>query len=402
MKKSSKLLGLTLSAALLAGTLAGCTAPGGITPNKNTPAPTTSPTTSAQDAPPLVATEDVVEKLTGTPKDTVMFTVDGEDVTAEQLYYWLGVAADDEGGIDKIDWTAQVEGKSVADYILENARQAAQLYRVIETETAKAGVTLSAEDGTILQDQYAQTIEQFGEEEYARLLQQMAISDAGLRHMMEVSYLHTPLQEALFGEKGKTPPTSEAVMAMAEEQGLMLAKHILIKTVDDQRNPLSEEGQAAALTKAEGLLEQLRAVEGEEQTKLFDTLMNENSEDGRNQDGTLAAPEGYLFGAGQMVQEFEDGTRALEYGQISDLVKTEYGYHIILRLPPDNDEMRTQWMGTQMRELTDGWMKNAKVEDGPEMAKVDVKAFCEKLAEYRTSLEPAPTATPTPTPSAKG
>ncbi len=393
MKIWKRSMGLALSAALLAGALTGCTT-GGNKGDSATPAPTAS---AAEDEAPLVSTEDVVKKLMGISGDTPMFTVDGEEVTAEQLFYWIGVAAENGGGLDTIDWTAQTDGKSKADQILESGKQAAQLYRVIETEVNKAGITLSDEDASSLRSQVSLTISQYGEEEYARLLQQMAISDAGLRHLMEVNALHGPLQDSLFGEQGKTAPVSEDIIALAEEEGLMLAKHILIKTVDDEGNPLSEEEQAAAKTKAEGLLAQLKAVTGEEQLKLFDQLMNENSEDGRNADGTLGAPDGYLFGTGEMVAEFEDGTLALEYGQISDLIKTDYGYHIILRLAPDNAEMREGWASLKMQELAETWMKDAKVVDLPEMSKVDVRSFCEKLTDYRASLEPAPTETPAPT-----
>ena len=38
------------------------------------------------------------------------------------------------------------------------------------------------------------------------------------------------------------------------------------------------------------------------------------------------------FGRGKMVREFEVGAFALEKAQISGLVKTKYGYHIIKRL----------------------------------------------------------------------
>jgi len=38
------------------------------------------------------------------------------------------------------------------------------------------------------------------------------------------------------------------------------------------------------------------------------------------------------FGRGKMVREFETASFALQKGQISGIVKTKYGYHVIKRL----------------------------------------------------------------------
>jgi peptidyl-prolyl cis-trans isomerase C len=38
------------------------------------------------------------------------------------------------------------------------------------------------------------------------------------------------------------------------------------------------------------------------------------------------------FGRGQMIKEFENASFALQKGEISEIVKTKYGYHVIKRL----------------------------------------------------------------------
>ena len=92
------------------------------------------------------------------------------------------------------------------------------------------------------------------------------------------------------------------------------AQHILFKT---QGKPADEVEKIKE--KARGVLE--RAKKGED----FASLAKQFSED------TTAASGGDLgdFGRGQMVPEFERAAFSLAVGAISDLVQTQYGFHII-------------------------------------------------------------------------
>lgn len=65
----------------------------------------------------------------------------------------------------------------------------------------------------------------------------------------------------------------------------------------------------------------------------FDTLINKYGTD----PGTADYPLGYTVTKGQMVQEFEDASYALDIDAISNVVETSYGYHIIKRYAFDNE-----------------------------------------------------------------
>ena len=125
----------------------------------------------------------------------------------------------------------------------------------------------------------------------------------------------------------------------------MRCKHILLMTIDPETNEaLSDEEKAEKKAQADELYDQLAAVQDDPEAleALFDELMQEHSEDS----GLAANPDGYTFGSGVMVPVFEDTTADLaEYG-LSEPVESDYGYHIILRLPVDPDGAYTDSSGS--------------------------------------------------------
>ena len=133
-----------------------------------------------------------------------------------------------------------------------------------------------------------------------------------------------------------------------------------------------------------GLLAQLQAVTDPAQLETkFDELMNANSED----TGLAANPDGYTFTAGEMVEPFETATRALSPGQISDIVESDYGYHIILRLDPSQvEDVRYKWESSHLTELTQQWVEEAEIETTETYDQLSAKDFYEKLTAYRATL----------------
>jgi peptidyl-prolyl cis-trans isomerase C len=93
------------------------------------------------------------------------------------------------------------------------------------------------------------------------------------------------------------------------------ASHILIKVPDDA----TADVKAQALQKATKILKDARGG------KDFAALAKEFSQDGSAaQGGDLG-----FFGPGQMVPQFSDAAFKLKPGSISDIVETQFGYHII-------------------------------------------------------------------------
>jgi parvulin-like peptidyl-prolyl isomerase len=106
-----------------------------------------------------------------------------------------------------------------------------------------------------------------------------------------------------------------------EQPEMVHVRHILLMTIDPTtRSPLSDDQVAAKHKEAEDVL--MRARAGED----FASLAQEYSDD-----PTTKVKGGELppFGRGQMLPEFEAAAFSLTNNQVSDIVTTMYGYHII-------------------------------------------------------------------------
>lgn len=98
------------------------------------------------------------------------------------------------------------------------------------------------------------------------------------------------------------------------------AKHILFSTMDLNTGvEYDDQKKSQIRKKAEDVLVAIKSGAD------FDQLMNENTED----PGTKSYPDGYTFSRGEMVKPFEDQAFSMSVGQVSNIVETSYGYHII-------------------------------------------------------------------------
>lgn len=160
------------------------------------------------------------------------------------------------------------------------------------------------------------------EDAFTQVLKQQGLTEKVLRGLIERGMIAKKVLDTKVKPTAE-PVTDEDVADYYEEHKEEFvepekasARHILLKLSPDS----SDEEKAAAKEKLQGVLKEARGGAD------FAELAKQHSE------GPSAPQGGDLgyFGRGQMVKPFEDVVFSSEPNQISDIVETQFGYHIIL------------------------------------------------------------------------
>ena len=379
MKFRTRLLSLLL-AGVMAFSLAACTGQdsGEDTPPSETPSDSAEPTSDSL-LPPDFAVDtsvaDVCLATAGIPGDFALATVNGAPVTTYTYLYWL---TSNISYLENYYGMTMDSDASLADYLKEVSLNAAVQYNLIAAKAKELGYELTQEQIDELDSNMALTMMMMGgEEAFQDELRKAGFDYDTFYNINAASYYYAQLRDGLYADR----PTAEEMDAYIEENDILYAKHILLMTVDPTTmEPLDDAALAEKKATAEDLLAQLRS--SGDLLADFDALMNQYSEDS----GLVSYPDGYVFSAGEMVSEFEDATRALEYGQISGLVESTYGYHIILRLDPDTEDARAEYRANLLYDQLDAWTDEADIVLSDEYEALDVPLFYEKFAAYQNAF----------------
>lgn len=294
-----------------------------------------------------------------------ILTINGTSADLPEYNYYLSILAlqvSQSVSPDQIDmyWDTEMDGKTTFEIVKERALTEMTNMRIVSEKAKEMGITMEDQDPQLVSQYKEQILGQMSEDEFYSLTKTNEKSfDNIVRMMLQRSQL---VQQLMADETSGFQVTEEKVQETFNNN-YWKAKHILIKTIDDSNNPLPEDQQKAAEEKAREILE--RAKNGED----FDALVSEFSED----PGSQSQPDGYIFTTGEMVEEFEEATKNLEPNEISDLVKTDYGYHIIKRLPLSvetdqakyeelKDDLYNETMQDELDRLTAEWQKSMTIE----------------------------------------
>lgn len=292
--------------------------------------------------------------------ETVL-TVNGDAVTADEysgymlynMQYYASMYA--QMGLTDL-WSNEDMAKSLGASMPEAAEQQAIYARVVMQKFNELGLKLSYNEQKEMASVRRNSIANTTKDAYLNQIAQFGFSDQTYQNFMYISQCYQALNDYYFGENGVNTPSDEDIQKYYEDN-YITAKHILITTVDPASGETKRTDEEAK-KEAQSILDRINAGED------FDTLMNQYSED----TGLSNNPNGYTFTEGQMVTEFYDGAKALAEDEVSELVKSSYGYHIIKRVKLDDSQLDNfksdiiSAISGSMDELLQQWMDEAQVE----------------------------------------
>jgi foldase protein PrsA len=254
--------------------------------------------------------------LTLTACTTSLATINGYKINQEEIDKYLGSAKvqnpdlfKEENKKDLLKAEAQI-----IDYIIAN--------KLIEKYAGENKISYTEKEFT---DEYAklQTTSFKTKEEFAKYLTDNSISEDLLKTQLRSQLLANKVYEKVTAgitvadaEISKYYEDNKSTLFTNPEQ--IKISHILVQYGDQDPTKKTKE---AALEKINMVAQKIK--DGE----TFENMANKYSEDANS--NTLSGDIGY-FSTGQLVKEFEDVAFKLEVGKVSNVVETQYGFHIIL------------------------------------------------------------------------
>ena len=149
------------------------------------------------------------------------------------------------------------------------------------------------------------------------------------------------------------------------------ARHILIQVDPDATEEVAAEAQA----RAREILDALR-----EDPSRFEELAREHSQDpGSARDGGNLG----FFGRGMMVEAFDEAVFGMELNEISDLVRTDFGFHVIEVTGINPETFRP------LAEVRDEIARDVGRQEASSQFAILAEQFANTVYEQPDSLEPA-------------
>ncbi|QDV32956.1 foldase protein PrsA [Tautonia plasticadhaerens] len=303
--------------------------------------------------------------------DPVVATFEGGTITKSEVLDFLGqyaIQPDRQGEVYEQAVNALVNQELLASFLQQQ-------------NVAVTGPELDAEVAKL-----SEQLQQSGQGTLNSLLAEMGLTEMELKERMMTGlrwskYLQSRADEATlrsYFEQNKDLFTGTAVKA----------SHILARVEPDASEGQKEEAR-------QKLAELKKKIDAGELD--FAVAADQYSEDPSNQEAPDGGNIGYFGKRGQVIDAFADAAFALEVGEVSDPVETDYGYHLIKVTDRREgqevtfEQIREAVLSTYGDEIQEQLLDQARAS-----AKLDIKPMPEDFFPAVPTTTPGSTLAPAP------
>ena len=314
-------------------------------------------------------TQDAVTFAAGMAPTDIVLTVNGDELSADLVLYWLSLSCS--------NFLSQygVSLGSFGSILLDDTVTVCSYHALLRQKAAQLGClptdaqVQAAHDAMLIQ----------GEEYFNQFKSIYGLSDGSAEYFFLSDAYYDNVRDAL-----THIPDELELDEYLDALGVFSVKHILLKTTDNSNQPLADDQIAEKRAQAEDLLAQLQAAD--DMPAKFDELMREYSEDG----GLATNPDGYVFTSGDsLVGGFREAALELNEGELSGIVETDYGYHIMLRQAL-TEEQRVEYAeyfrDDALTDLLGQWLEESEVVRAPALDELDVPGWFDRLFAYQQAF----------------
>lgn len=235
---------------------------------------------------------------------------------------------------------------TVGEYLKQQAVEELKILTAVERIAEDNNISLSDEDYEELEENKEEVISNVGgKSEFKKLLRKNNITEAAYDKFYYINKLYDKVFEELYSSGKKNDLTTEEKESAKEEyfekylkiQQIVLAK-IDVSTGSDLSDTITNQKE----TLANSILTEAR--NGADFEDLIIKYSEEAQEKGNNT---------YYYAKGDLLENIESVVVGLGTGSISDVIETDYAFHIVKRLELDDSKLENYYDIVRNNKLVD-------------------------------------------------
>lgn len=235
---------------------------------------------------------------------------------------------------------------TVGEYLKQQAVEELKILTAVERIAEDNNISLSDEDYEELEENKEEVISNVGgKSEFKKLLRKNNITEAAYDKFYYINKLYDKVFEELYSSGKKNDLTTEEKESAKEEyfeKYLKIQQIVLAKIDVSTGNDLSDTIINQKETLANSILTEAR--NGTDFEDLIIKYSEEAQEKGNNT---------YYYAKGELLENIESVVVGLGTGSISDVIETDYAFHIVKRLELDDSKLENYYDIVRNNKLVD-------------------------------------------------